>query len=222
MKPFTATLMLALAISSAACQKKESEGATSPEVSATNDTAPVAATPETAPATNQNSTTEASTKFDMSSVPVSKVVLGSFPYLSLPDGYEAGNAKTLEIAKVPYWVGDHFEWIEGKIYQSSIGGKTGKDFSAYEVKRNVEALMQQAGGKLIFEGKIPSEAIEKLPEDVRQSFNTGLGGWYSDPVNIYLIHQADKDIWVQLSTNTAGGSWAVTESKPFTPTAKLL
>jgi OOP family OmpA-OmpF porin len=210
-------------MSSTACQKKAGEGAASPQVSAMNDTAPVGVTPETAPKTDQNSAAVASAaKFDISSVPVSKVVLGSFPYLSLPDGYEAGNAKTMDLAKVPYWVEDHFEWIEGKVYQSSISGKTGKDFSGYEVKRNIEALVQQAGGKLVFEGTIPNDIIKKLPEDVRLSSNTGLGGWYSDPVDIYLIHQADKNISVQLSTNTAGGSWAVTESKPFVPTAKLL
>jgi outer membrane protein OmpA-like peptidoglycan-associated protein len=223
MRLITTTLMLVLAIATTACHKKAGDNQANADAAVANESASASAAPEATTSDNQAaSTTNPTTKFDMSSVPVSNVKLGSFPYLSLPDGYEAAGASTLDIAKVPYWVGDHFEWIEGKVYQSNINVKTGKDFSGYEVKRNIEALVQQAGGKQVFEGKIPSDATDKLPQDVKQSLNTGLGGMYSDMVDIYLIHQADKDIWVQVSSNTAGGAWAITESKPFAPTAKLL
>lgn len=223
MKPIPLTLLLSCVLATAACHKKAGDNQASADAAMINETAVTSPTPETAPANGQQAgTATPAARFDMSSVPVSTVKLGSFPYLSLPDGYEPGGASTLDIAKVPYWVGDHFEWIEGKVYQSNINVKTGKDFSGYEVKRNIEALVQQAGGKQVFEGKIPNDATDKLPQDVKQSLNTGLGGMYSDVVDVYLIHQADKDIWVQLSGNTAGGAWAITESKPFTPTAKLL
>lgn len=218
----SATMMLALAIATTACHKKAADPADNAQTAAVNETAASPA-PEAAPPSDQSATSAAPAKpFDMASVPVSTVALGSFPYLSLPDGYETNSTKTLDLARVPYWTGDHFEWIEGKIFQSNIGVKSGKEFSSYEVKRNIAALVQQAGGKPIFEGKIPADAISKLPDDVRQTFNTGLGGMYSDPVTIYLIHRADKDIWIHLTANTAGGSWAITESKPFAQTAKLL
>lgn len=222
MKSATATLMLVLAITTTACHKKTGDPAANAEMAVANETAADKA-PDSVPPSDQTANTVApATKFDMASVPVSAVALGSFPYFSLPEGYEAGNAKTLDIAKVPYWVGDHFEWVEGKIFQSSIDVKSGKDFSSYEVKRNIAALIQQAGGKQIFEGRIPGDAISKLPEDAKQSFSTGLGGMYSDPAIIYLIHRTDKDIWIHLTVNTGSGSWAITESRPFAQTAKLL
>jgi hypothetical protein len=205
----------------AGCGKKHAETATnetaSTEAATTNATeAPPAASPpasEAAPA--------AAAPFDKSKIPVSAVALGAFPYLSLPAGYTPSSEKTLDMARYPVWVGDHFEWVEGKVYDARISSAEGKDYSAYEMRRNIEALVEQAGGVKITDKAPSSEAMKQVDKD-RVTFDDSINEIASDTIETFLIHQKDRDIWVQFVSTDSHGSWGIVEAKPFVPSAKLL
>lgn len=219
MKLLPLVLMVGLATLAVSCKKPASE--TKLDVA---ETAPAVTITTTASEHTVAPVTEASTKtaFDMTKVHVSTVILGAFPYLALPTGYVPGEAATLDVARFPFWIGDALHWVEGKVYMSQIRPASDKTWSKYEVQRNLEALITQAGGQKVSETTIPDDVTDKLADDDKQALNVGLGDIYNAASAVYLIHQANRDIWIHFNGNSAGGNWAIVEAKPFVPSAKLL
>lgn len=161
--------------------------------------------------------------FSIDSVPVTNVALGSFPYFSLPDGYQVMNKPvTLDFGHFPFWTGKAFHYVEGKVYQASIEAGDDKTYSSFELKKNIAAELQQAGATQIADGKIPSDLSHGLPDEIAVGMIDGLGDIYNDPTETWVIHRPDRQIWVHFTTNSASGAWTIVESKPFVPTAKLL
>lgn len=224
MKNWAIPLILSSTLAATGCHKKEE--AMSPDAAnvAQSQAAAAAANAVEANAAAAGTTPDGTplTHFNMSAVAVSTAPLGAFPYLSLPAGYKPEGEETLDVAQFPVWVGDHFNLVEGKVYQSRIGTDLHKSFSKFEIERNIDHLIQQAGGVKVVDAKIPSDATGKLDEDVKLAMNTGLGDIYNNKVATYLIHRVDKDIWVHFTANTVDGSWAIVETQPFVPTARLV
>ncbi len=201
-----------------ACHKKDvaANGTTATETNVTAP-APEGATPIPTPSPSA----VAAAPFDLSKVPVSTAQLGAFPYLSLPTGYRSRSEKTLDISRYPVLVGDHFQWVEGKVYDAGITNAQGKDFSLYELQKNIEVLIAQAGGVKVYEGKPTSETLEAV-KDAREAFSNSVNDLGSGTVQIYLIHQQNRDIWVQLVANDTYADWGIVEAKPFEASAKLI
>ena len=226
MNRFVVPMIVSAALTLSACHKKPAPDTMAPTTNTASaeqappvdNAASPAATPLPSPAPNAGAPVGS---YDTGKAPLSAVKLGTFPYLALPTGYVAESAQTLDLARFPVWVGDHFVWVEGKVYQSRIATGEGKTYSKYELQRNIEDEIAQAGGKKVAETQLPSEMREKLDPDAQQ-VSTGLGDIIQYPAVTFLIHRADKDIWLHFCSGTAGGSWAVIETKPFVPTAKLL
>lgn len=225
MNRFIGPVIVSAALMISACHKKVAKEAASKTNTASVEQAPLAgnSTPP-APLPSPTTTPDAAApvgNYDTTKAPISAVKLGAFPYLALPAGYVAASAQTLDLARFPVWVGNHFVWIEGKVYQSQISTGDGKTYSKYELQRNIEDEIAQAGGKKVAETQLPSSMRAKLNPDAEQ-VDTGLGDIIENPAVTFLIHRADKEIWVHFASGTRGGSWAVIETKPFVPTAKLL
>lgn len=201
-----------------ACHKKDvaANDTTAADTNATAP-APAGATPSPTP----SASAAAATPFDLSKVPVSTAQLGAFPYLSLPAGYQPRSEKTLDISRYPVLVGDHFQWVEGKVYDAGITSVRGKDFSLYELQKNIEALVAQAGGVKVYEGKPASETLEAVKES-RGAFSNSINDLGGGTVQVYLIHQQNRDVWVQLVANDTYADWGIVEAKPFEASAKLL
>lgn len=200
----------------AGCSKKPNDAATTETANAA---APAANAESGAPATPANSA--AAPAFDKSKVPVSTAALGAFPYLSLPDGYTAASPKTFDMARYPVWVGDHFEWVEGKVYDARINSAEGKTYSSYEMQKNIEALVEQAGGVKITDTPPSAQAMDEVDKE-RSTFINSVNELSGGVAETFLIHQKDRDIWIQFASNDNNGGWAIIEAKPFVPTAKLL
>lgn len=163
--------------------------------------------------------------FEINSVPVSSAALGAFPYFTLPAGYAPINKPdTRDFDRFPFWVGDRFEWVEGRSFESRIGAdrKLGKRYSEHELRRNLEHVILAAGGVKVAEGKIPREATNALDDDVTVGHNAGLGDIYNEPTTTYVIRRADQNIWVHLVSNSAMASWMIMATEPFVATATLL
>ena len=88
--------------------------------------------------------------FDASSLPVSNVPLGAFPYIALPNGYvTATTPDVADFDQVPFWTGDHLEVVEGKVWSAHIDASQEKTFSDLELERNIESLVSSLGGRKI-------------------------------------------------------------------------
>lgn len=163
--------------------------------------------------------------FDIAKVPISDAPLGEFPYFSLPRGYHTTERLTSEFPRVvfPFWVGDRYIAVEGRVYMANIRADEGRTFSALEVASNVDHVLQQAGGVKLADMAVPRAASGSvLTREFTRKFANGLC-WPSEPVRTYVVHRTDRDIWVQSCTyGGIGGAWVIAETMTPEPTATLL
>ncbi|UYK68541.1 OmpA family protein [Xanthomonas sacchari] len=187
----------------------------------------------TLPAVTANATQDASmqhaaasTAFDPASLPVSNVPPGDFPYIALPTGYITGSTPDVaDFDQVPFWTGDRLQPVEGKVWSAHIDAAQGKTFSDLELSRNIEAVVTTLGGKKIFDGRIPDAATKQInewPRDFAIKYNSGLGDIWNNPAQVFVVHRADRDIWIHLCTDQFGGGLLIAETKPLQVTASLL
>jgi hypothetical protein len=164
--------------------------------------------------------------FDAGSLIVSDVPLGDFPYIALPNGYVAGTTPDVaDFDQAPFWTGDRLEPVVGKIWSAHISSIQGKTFSDLELERNIEAVASSLGGKKIFDCNIPEAAGQKVnerPHDFAIKYNSGLGDIWNGKTQLFVVHRADRDIWIHLCTDQFGGSLLIAETKPLQVTASLL
>lgn len=207
----TNVLWIAVALFAASCDKPADSGQGSAE-------APISSEPVPQP-----SAPAAPSGFSIDSVPISNAPLGAFPYFSLPARYAEHNKPVIhEFGRFPFWTGAEFQQVEGHVYMVNIVGKTEADYSAYELKRNMQALFSQAGAVKIAEGRIPTPIIMALPAEERQDINSGFGDPYNNPVETWVIHRPDKDIWIHFAQDSSSAGLSIVETKPFVATAALL
>ncbi len=183
-----------------------------------------AAAPAPAPAPDASAKAQTSPAFDIDRIPVSTAALGDFPYFSLPAGYTNKHygSTNKRFARFPFWVDGQAHWVEGRFYGASFANEPGHDFSPLEVTRNFDAMVQQLGGFLVSEGKVPSQETDRWGDEIKMGFNDGLGDVYNNPARTYLIRRNDGNIWLHLVTNSATGGYVVGLEQAFQPSAQLL
>lgn len=191
------------------------------EQSNSDSTQTTVSTPETpaAPA--------AAKAFDYNAVPISDKPLGTFPYFSLPEGYQNfdNTNNTADYDRFYVWVGDHFERPEGKIFYNRVSAKEGKSYSDLELAKSLDELITGVGGVKVFEGKVPQDsASNAIPQNNSLKYMNGYGFMGFQTTTTYLIRRADRNIWVQFTPTDDGSSigWAIVETKPFKQTASLI
>ncbi|MRG47223.1 hypothetical protein GFS24_19030 [Chitinophaga sp. SYP-B3965] len=154
--------------------------------------------------------------FDLNAIPVSDKPLGAFPYFELPEGYYNYNKnKVVDFDVAYFWVGDHFEKPEGKIFYDYIRAKEGKSYSDLELTKNLDAAITGAGGVKLTEMKVPQDSATAIPENNKLKYLTGYGFISHAVTTTYLIRRADKNIWAQLTPSDDGASicWMILETK---------
>lgn len=147
----------------------------------------------------------------------------SFPYLAMPKGYDKGNRpKQRGFDMYPFWTGDAFEEVEGKTWAGQVRSDS-HAFSMHEVRRNLEAMMAEAGGTKVFEGRIPKEASERYGEEQKSPYNDGTGwSWDGYESLVYRINRPQGQVWVHARLEPMSAGWVVVEREGFVQTASLL
>lgn len=164
-----------------------------------------------------------SSTFNIENVPVSTVSLGDFPYIALPEGYQFYDGTSVNFEKTPFWTGQNIEFVEGKLYSAIIKPKENyKEGSFLELQRNIEDVIQQLGGKKIVNSQMTKADLDKIPQKFRVDYVSGLGDIYNNPTETFLIRQADKNIWLQLTQSGSSAGLLVAENKALQITAKAL
>lgn len=173
--------------------------------------------------TQDRSTENKSSAFNIENIPISTVTLGDFPYIALPEGYQFYDGTSVNFEKTPFWTGQNIEFIEGKLYSAIIKPKENhKEGSFLELQRNIEDVIKQLGGQKIVNSQISKADLDKIPEKFRVDYVSGLGDIYNNPTETFLIRQADKNIWLQLTQSGSGAGLLVAETKALQITAKAL
>ncbi|MCW0452302.1 OmpA family protein [Xanthomonas sacchari] len=209
---------LLLIAATAGCKRSDPQQATDAPAPAASATTPAASASAAAPAT------ETAHRFDAARMPVSDTPLGSFPYLGLPEGYVTKNAPVRnDFDRVPFWTGDRIEWVEGKVYAATLGTAEGKPFSGVELSRNIQTLVESLGGQRIASGPIPADAAKAIGDSkAAVTYVDGIGDIYNEPADTFVIHRADRDIWIHVCSGPSSGGLLIAETKPFQATAKAL
>lgn len=194
-----------------------------PACSGSDEPLPPAAAPETEkPAPEEQPAAAEERAFQISEVPVSDAPLGNFPYFELPPGYHTTPKLSGEIERAvfPFWIGDRYLAVEGRVHQANFRVDQGSTFSTLEVETYIEDVMARAGAKKIFEGEIPrAESSRVLTRDFTSTFANGLC-WPKEPVRTYVIHRTDRAIWVHAcSYGGIGAAWVIAEDSRVAPDA---
>ncbi|MGY0651762.1 OmpA family protein [Luteimonas sp. A537] len=149
---------------------------------------------------------------------------GEFPYLSLPEGYDEGNRpKQRDFDMYPFWTGSGFEEVEGRTYAADVRARE-RSYSMHEVRRNLEAMMAEAGAVPVFEGRIPEEASERYDSDLKGFYSDATGfSWDDYESRVYRVDLADgRQVWVHAALDYLSSGWVVAEREGFVQTAALL
>ena len=165
--------------------------------------------------------------FDIDSVPASTVALGQLPFFSLPAGYGPQNgAHVRAYARFPFRIGDGLHWVEGASWNARItvdrDQSRDKQFSARELRRNLESVLAQAGAQTVFEGPLNRNAYygPTLEEEIGGGFIEGVNLHQDTPTSVHVIRQADRNVWVQLSTTSNEAGLVVVEERPLVASAR--
>ena len=197
-------LALCAVLGLAACGGGSEDAATN-EAPAT-DEAPAAVAPKSETPVAQ------ATAFDLSKIPVSTAELGAFPYVGVPQGYEVRDDSTMDLAAFPIWTGAGFQIVEGKVYMARSGTPDEKTYSRLEFERGLQKAVEAAGGVRVASSEPTSEAIDEIPETIRQDMRLGMGPMYGNPFTSYVIRRADRTIWLQVVSDSHNSAWAVVEA----------
>ncbi|MFT3763767.1 MAG: OmpA family protein [Pseudoxanthomonas sp.] len=149
---------------------------------------------------------------------------GKFPYLTLPAGYEPRNSpRQRDFDMFPFWTGQAFEQVEGRTYETDAG-RAEREYSVHEVRRNLEAMMDEAGGTLVFDGRIPKAASDGVDAAVKRNYGNATGSnWDEYDIRVYRVDRADgKQVWVFARLYYRGAGFVVVERQGFVQTAALL
>ncbi len=230
-KPFSHPLMhqtprlllsgLALAAGLGACGRKDQVAGQAGQPTTATAATPGAAA--TAPSETPPAAGAAPAAFDVSTVPVSTAKLGRFPYIAGLKGtsLNTNNSKEFDFERAYVYDGKTLLAIEGKVsrrlFDADRSGENPKKLSELAIDRNYENLLKELGAVKVWTGIIPKEAVDKIGNDEFYK-HEGFGTDMNNASDTYLIRQKDKEIWVQLNSQSEGDYGIDVVEKAVMPT----
>lgn len=178
---------------------------------------------------DNNNSASVNSAFDWTSIPVSTVNIGSFPYMTAPEGFEIqssgkkGKSGDWDFNKMIMYNGNSFFDAEGKKAKFNLRMKNDDaNFNQFLMDKSVDSYLKSIGGVLLFKGQIPNDKLEGLnKEDDMTVYNFIVGDpWNSDPVRHYALNHGDEKVFFQVWSNSAEGEVGVVELQDFKQTVK--
>lgn len=165
--------------------------------------------------------------FDPQSVPLSERALGELPFFTLPDGYAPVNRPNHRAyARFPVRLGEGVHWVEGPTWSARIGiareRRRDKQYASLELQRNLEAVLEQAGAALVFDGPLERDVYfgPELENEIGGGFIQIVNRAKDTPTRVYVIRQSERTVWVMLTLESSGAGMLVIDERPFVATAR--
>lgn len=164
--------------------------------------------------------------FDLSRLPVSSASLGDFPYLSAPKDTSYGNRGGAKVDfDVAYVVIDgRFIQVEGPWFGANLRADRGTKWAEAFVRKSYDEIIRSLGGVRVFHGSVPKAEIDRVKDE--PGFRKSEGNfdyWNKPPISTYVIRKGpNAAVYIQLQTNTAGGSIQVAQTGEFEQSIQLL
>jgi len=163
--------------------------------------------------------------FDISGVAVTDKPLAALPFLTLPLGYEPLNTPHVRAwARFPVRLGDGVHWVEGPSWSAQIAtqGSSGKEFSAQELRHSLDSQLVAAGASKVFDGPERRDIYygPQLEDEIGGGFIDAVNNSSDAPTSVYVIRQAQRNVWVQLSLDDMHAGLVVLEEVPFNASAQ--
>ncbi|GAB3638657.1 OmpA family protein [Hymenobacter arcticus] len=197
---------LALAGGLSACgHKDQAAEQASPPTTAAAPAATETPTAETSPAP----AAAPAAAFDVSTVPISTAALGPFPYVAGLKGFELNttNSKDIDFERAYVYDGKTLLAIEGKVsrrlFDANRSDEKAPKVTELAIDRNYENQLKALGAVKVWTGLVPKEAVDKIGNDEYYKHH-GFGTNDNDASDTYLIRQKDKEIWVQINSQSGG------------------
>ena len=163
--------------------------------------------------------------FDINTVAISDAPLGEFPFIQLPDGYQAIKVIEKRFERFPFYTGDRVEWVEGQIWSAGLSHQDSDQYAPMEVQANLDAVMAAAGAHRIYRGEVPiamHDVVKAENSSLAGEYYYGHRAWFSPRYTSWVINRGDHQIWVQSGSDNTSGGLVVMQTKPAVITASLL
>jgi hypothetical protein len=142
------------------------------------------------------------TTFDFNKIPVSDKEIGSFPYLSAPEGYEYKNEKSRNYEEKYFFYSDSLlTKISGKYFFATIY-KEETNKNMYEktfVVRSYTEAIENLGAVQIHNGTIHDKSHDLINKEAPAYFKDDLNNDFSRKNKQFLLKTAQGNIWFELS-----------------------
>lgn len=158
----------------------------------------------------QKKPTVAVRKFNIDSIPLSKVALGSFPYVNLPKGLKLLNDKPFDHGQdfLFFPIDGKMKRIEGHVWRAFItyNSNINKGWSFDYFSKSLAAEIKRLGGVKIYEGRVAKTELDRIKEAATYFGDEGSIDYWNERVAVYAIRRSDgHHIYLQLSGNSAEG-----------------
>ena len=102
--------------------------------------------------------------FDVTTVPVSKADLGTFPYFKTLPNFTATDSTTHESNRTYFYDGKNFFTIDGKVSSQNLNIKNSDQpiVSEFGCIQEFDKVIATLGGVKFFTGKMPDEALKNV------------------------------------------------------------
>jgi outer membrane protein OmpA-like peptidoglycan-associated protein len=195
------------------------------------DPAKVESATNSSTAASESSATTNAGSFDINSLPVINTNIGSFPYISVPEGFvirggkkngvETGYTKFNDFSKLIMYTGESFFDAEGKRAVLEVDRRDNKEgFNQYKFDKSVDSYLEGIGAVRIFKGRIPNAKLKELNKENSSTVYDHITGdpWNNDPVRHYVLNHTKGKIMFQVWSNSAQGEIGVIELEGFKQT----
>lgn len=167
-------------------------------------------------------------EFSWNDVPESKTDIGVFPYISAPKRMiiDKNETKSYEFDKLEMFDGNSFFVIDGKVERITIEMDGDKKWEKHWFEKSVSEYLKSIGAKLIFDGQISDEFIQKWGETPnpqhkhRNEFYAG--DVINSPSSMYVLKTENKKIGFQIISEHSRGKIGVVEYKDFEQTIEKI
>lgn len=167
---------------------------------------------------------------DINKLPMVNTDIGSFPYISVPEGFiirgdkrkgeEKGYTTFHDFSKLIMYTGESFFDAEGKLAILEVDeSNKNEGFNQYKFDKSVDSYLESIGAVLIFKGQIPNAKLKELKETDSTMSDHIIGDpWNKDPLRHYVLNHGKGKIMFQVWSNSAQAEIGVVELESFKQT----